>query len=146
MYELFKPAPEIETDYRKGDTVKVVIDQEIIDSLTYAFKATIDSLKEVKIVTRWRVSGRDTIRTIDTLYLSYWSQFKLGTDSLGVKGKVTFDMEEFTFRDVVFNNQKIIQTRIDTMETTKTLRKPFYKDSWFWTSVVLTIALIVGSL
>lgn len=146
IYELFKPVPEVDVQVLKGDTVRVVIDQVVIDSLTYAFKATVDSLKEAKIVTKWKVSGRDTIHTQDTLYLSYWAQFKIGTDSLGARGKVAFDMEEFTFMDVVFNNQREIITRIDTMKTTKTVSKPFYLDNWFWTSLVLTIALIVGSL
>jgi len=126
------------------DTVITAINQEVFDSLQYFFEAKLDSLSKTKVKWSTAKTIRDTVRLTDTLYLVYSSNFKLGTDTLGVKGLVTFYDEVFGFRDVVFNHQEKIKVVTDTLKYTEQSSNPFYADTWFYISATLLALLITA--
>lgn len=141
VYTEYNPTV-IEKEVRTSDTTYVSVTKRVVDSLTYHFKAKIDSIRKTK--PKWRTSPtvHDTVNTTDTLYLSYWSMFALGDSTLGVKGKVTFDMEDFSFQDIIFNTMTDSVFVVDSVKTTVIRTEPFYKDNWFYATVGLLLLLL----
>ena len=145
IYDKLTPNNTVDTSTSHGaDTVTIVINQEVFDSLQYFFEAKLDSLSKTKVKWSTAKTIRDTVRLTDTLYLVYSSNFKLGTDTLGVKGLVTFYDEVFGFRDVVFNHQEKIKVVTDTLKYTEQSSNPFYADTWFYISATLLALLITA--
>jgi hypothetical protein len=146
VYDHFQEPPPPTVQLIPGDTTTVTINQEVFDSLKYFFEAKLDSVNKTKVKWKTSTTVHDTVTLTDTVYLTYWSMFALGDSTLGVKGKVTFDMEDFGFKEVVFNNQQKIKTVVDTMKiTTQTPDKPFYFNEWFYATLSL-FALLLSSL
>ena len=118
-----KPNPEIITE-TKIDTIKVAY----VDTV-YKFFA-----KEKRIVVRDTVLLSDTITYRDTVYVNYYSPFKIGTDTLNCSGIVNFDMNRFTFQDVKFKYPSRVITK--TVYITKT--------DWGYTAIGTSIGVAVG--
>lgn len=126
MYITSSSKVEIRTEYVKGDTVHTVEYVTKVDTVVkYKYKTNID-----------------TVNTTDTLYLTYWTGFKLGNDTLGTSGVVHFDMKDFTFTDVVYNYPKEISLVTDTLKITETKTPPLYKNSWFYSTIASIMAII----
>jgi hypothetical protein len=120
----------------------VSISKEVKDSITYFFKAKIDSIRKTKV--KWKTGNtvHDTVNTADTLYLNYWSLFALGDGTLGVKGKVSFDMVDFSFQDLTWSTTTDSIFIMDSVKTTRVIKEPFYKDNWFYATVGLFLLLL----
>ena len=141
VYSHFNPTI-VEKEVTTSDTTYVSVAKEVVDSLTYHFEAKIDSIRKTK--PKWKTSPtvHDTVNTTDTLYLNYWSMFALGDSTLGVKGKVSFDMKDFSFQDIIFNTMSDSVFVVDSVKTTIVKTEPFYQDNWFYATVGLLLLFL----
>ena len=116
-------APEVKTITRT-DTVKVSYADTV-----YKFKSKIK-----RTLVRDTVAYRDSFYVHDTLYVSYFSPFRLGSDTLNCTGNVYFDMKRFSFDNVKFKypSRAIYQTKFIT------------KTNWTWTIIGTAAGIITG--
>lgn len=130
-YFLLFPIKEvdIEIEYIPGDTVTTV-DTVVVKDTVVAYKFR---------------SVRDTIETTDTIYVAYTAPFRVGDSILGTSGKVTFALEEFTFKDIEYTYPEFTNTVVDTLRETRTENPPIYKNIWFW-STAAAVSLLFFSL
>lgn len=117
--------PEVKTN-TKTDTVKV----SYVDTV-YKFKSKIK-----RTLVRDTVAYRDSFYVHDTLYVSYFSPFRLGSDTLNCTGNVHFDMKRFSFDNVKFKypSRAIYQTKL------------IVKTNWTITAIASAVALGLGVL
>lgn len=130
VYQMLNPNKVIETktEYIKGETVEVVkLDTLILTKNIYSKVA---------------VTKIDTLN--DTVFVSIpKTDFEIKTDTSGVKGKVSFNKDRFSFSDIKFWFPVTIIERIDTLKITSLVEKPLLKNEWFY-STIISIALLIA--
>ena len=144
----FRPTIEeikIEKEYIKGDTTEIIKLRNELDSTNYVFDSFKDSIESVE-PQKIYIKGKTRIDTFyKTKYIPvHWTYFNLGTDSLGTSGKVSYSQEQFSFSDINFRYPETIKTVTDTVKqmTTIEIAEPFYKNSWFYTTISTIAAFI----
>lgn len=135
IFLLYNPLIKTEIEYRKGEPDTVIV-RDTVYLPEYKFKTIFDTTTIIDS------SGRINYDSIRTL----WCDYKLEADTLlGVIGKVRLNRSMFEFDSTFIYYPKITIKQIDTIAITKTigLSEPFYKDTWFWTTLGLAVGLLI---
>lgn len=122
-YYIMRSTPKV-TVKHTYDTVKVFYRDTV-----YKFKTKI----KTKIL-KDTVVYKDSIRIHDTVYVNYYSPFKIGSDTLNCSGVVSFDMQKFSFSNVAFKYPHRV--------VYYTVTKP----DWTYTIISGAAGLIIGVL
>jgi hypothetical protein len=79
---------------------------------------------------------------------SHWQDFELKADTnIACLGKVRLNRSMFEFDSISITYPKVFINRVDTIQTDKFIEvnQPFYKDTWFW-STVGAVGIIITKL
>ena len=132
VYQMLNPnkVVEMQTEYVKGDTITKVK----YDSL-YFTKTVESKISDTVFI--------DHIPDVGKMVYIPKTDFEIKTDTSGVKGKVSFDKDRFSFSDIKFWFPVTMIERIDTLKIASLVEKPLLSNEWFYTTII-SLALLIA--
>lgn len=106
---------------------------------TTIIRDTISIPKSYKVtITKFDTIVIDSTGKIDyNAITSSWERFELKADTnIKCLGKVRLSRSMFEFDSVDITYPKILITQIDTIKLNTEVRPPFYKNEWFWATII----------
>ena len=115
----------------------------------YAFVGGLPDTVEIRDTVRIPQLYKVSITKFDTIVIdstgkidynaitSSWERFELKADTnIKCLGKVRLSRSMFEFDSVNITYPKILITQIDTIKLNTEVRPPFYKNEWFWATII----------